>query len=209
MTKTIGTKRRKVSDVSNEIAEVTRPLPVSTKVKKHKAKTISDSIKLEEEAKKLLESMPISPDEHGFMKEYTLMLRLNARLIRKLRRQLLDDEKLNNRDIYSLSTLMSQQREVIADIRMISDLSGQVQLILELVLQPMLSNIGQVIVNSFYQQRRLIMETVKEKETQFALKKLDEITGEVSRAMQIYYEQGAAKVQEILVGEEPTKKKRK
>lgn len=43
-------------------------------------------------------------------------------------------EKPNSRDVYALFTLYSQQREVIADIRTMSDLSEQANMLNELML---------------------------------------------------------------------------
>jgi hypothetical protein len=147
--------------------------------------------------------------EQEYLKEYLYLYKSLKALVRKTKKRAMLSN--SSRDIYALSTLMSQQREVIADMRTIADLSGQVQMLINLVLQPMVSEIGQVVVNSFYQQRKLIMETSKDSETKFAVKQLSAITGEVTRALQVHYEQAASKINEILVGapEETLKRKRK
>lgn len=147
--------------------------------------------------------------EQEYLKEYLYLYRSLKALVRKTKKRAMLSN--SSKDIYALSTLMSQQREVIADIRTIADLSGQVQILINLVLQPMVSEIGQVVVNSFYQQRKLLLETTKDNETKFAVKQLSDITGEVTRALQVHYEQAASKINEILVGapEETPKRKRK
>jgi len=174
------------------------------KLKRRKAEIAQDEQLFQE-----LEAKVISTDEQEYTSEYMFVYRKLKRLVRKAEKQAMLSGK--SQDYYAVCTLISQQREVIADLRAVSDLSGQVQMLLEAAVQPMVSSIGQVLVDSFYQQRRLLMETSREKETQFALKKLNEITGEVSKALQIYYEQAAQKVYEVLVGapEQPKKKKRK
>jgi hypothetical protein len=174
------------------------------KVRKHKAEAAQDEAVLAE-----LEKKVTATDEQEYINEYLFVYRKLKRLLRKAEKNAMVSGKQG--DYYAVCTLISQQREVIADIRAISDLSGQVQMLLESSLQPFVSNIGQALVNSFYQQRRLIVETCKPSETQFAIKKLDEITNDVTKALQIYYEQAATKIQEILVGvpEEAVKKKRK
>jgi hypothetical protein len=147
--------------------------------------------------------------EQEYLKEYLYLYRSLKALVRKTKKRAMLSN--SSKDIYALSTLMSQQREVIADIRTIADLSGQVQILINLVLQPMVSEIGQVVVNSFYQQRKLLLETTKDNETKFAVKQLSDITGEITRALQVHYEQAASKINEILVGapEETPKRKRK
>jgi hypothetical protein len=175
---------------------------------KKKIKKRQDFIDANDHIIEQLEHSPNAEQEH--LREYIYIYKSLKKLVRKSKMQALKSGQ--SRDYYSYCTLVSQQREVIADIRTIADLSGQVQMLIEQALQPMASQLGQVIVNSFYQQRKLITETVKEKEVQFALKKLDEITGDTSKALQMYYEQAAMRINEILVGvpeETKPKKKRK
>lgn len=173
------------------------------------AKSVKKNKKAIKEQESFIEQIAASPSgEQEYIKEYLFLYKRLKRLVRKAERKSMESGQ--SRDYYAFCTLVSQQREVIADLRSISDLSGQVQMLLEQALQPMVSQMGQAIVNSFYQQRRLILETSKEKETQFAIKKLDEITGDVSKALQVYYEQAAVKIHEVLVGvPEDTKPKRK
>ena len=193
---------------------VTSAAPVKKKLSKialakKKARRTEQAVADEEKILAALDAQVTSTTEQEHLAEYLYLYRSLKRMSRKAKKQALLGGK--SQDYYSYCTLISQQREVIADIRAISDLSGQVQLVIEGALQPMVSSIGQVIVNSFYQQRRLLTETSKEKETQFALQKLDEITKEVSKALQIYYEQAAARIHEVLVGtpDDKPKKKRK
>lgn len=214
----VSTTKAKVKAKVKKPKPVTTPPPAPAPVKKkktglsaakaearkQKAEMVANESFLEDLEKKITAS-----DEQEYINEYLFVYRKLKRLVRKAEKNAMLSGK--SADYYAFCTLVSQQREVIADIRAVCDLSGQVQMLVESSLQPMVSNIGQVLVNSFYQQRRLIVETTKPTETQFAIKKLDEITNDVTKALQLYYEQAAARIHELLVGapEETTKKKRK
>lgn len=179
---------------------------VVPKKSKNKAIPVSDS-ELDAVLAELSTKV-VAHNEQEYIQEYLFLYTRLKALVRKAEAKAM--ETGYTREYYALCTLISQQREVIADIRAIADLSGQVQLILDKALQPMMSEIGQVIVNSFYQYRKLITETSKENEVRFALKKLDEITNEISKALHSQYELTAHKINDLLVGvpEQPKKKKK-
>jgi transcription initiation factor TFIIIB Brf1 subunit/transcription initiation factor TFIIB len=200
---------KKTSTVTTVESTEKKKKPRTIEGAKAKVRKNQEAIKQSEFVIAELENKITASDEQEYIQEYLYVYRKLKRLVRKAEKNAMTSGKPP--DYYAFCTLVSQQREVIADIRSVCDLSGQVQMLLESALQPFVSNIGQVLVNSFYQQRRLIVETTKPEETQFAIKKLDEITNEITKALQIYYEQAAAKINEVLVGapEEATKKKRK
>lgn len=156
-----------------------------------------------------LDSKVLSNSDREFVNEYELLYKRLKVLVRKSYSTA--NRSGQSRDYYALCTLISQQREVIADIRAVSDLSGQVQLIIDNALQPMVSAIGQAMIDSFYQQRKLITETSKDKETQFALRRLEEITSALSTSLQAHYAKAADDINNILLGvpEEPKKAKKK
>jgi len=109
--------------------------------------------------------------EAVFLSEYEKMLRYNAGLIRRFHEQL--QGELTSRDVYALSTLMSQQREVIADLRTLTDMSKQVGMIYDQSLTPFVSEVTQLVTDVYYQLRKLIMESTKPNDTPFALSQLD------------------------------------
>lgn len=176
------------------------------------AKADNMKAELDEAEQQLLSKIPVAgPDEKEYLVEYLRMFRRLKRLIK----QAYDNayESGSSRDAYAICTLMSQQREVIADIRTVTDLSGQVQILIENLLQPFVRNIGQVMLDGYYQTRRLVMETTEKKETQFALQKLNELTTDQSRALQDLYEHATVQLNQILVGgpaeDQPTRKKKR
>jgi hypothetical protein len=151
------------------------------------------------------------PGEREYLDEYVWMFNRIGRLIRNTEKRALKSGL--PRDVYALSTLISQQREIIADIRTLADLSGQMVLIKDVVLQPMVSDLGQNIVDSYYQLRRLVIETSDSKQTQFALGKLEEIVKEQSKYLQVKYGEGVAAIERVMTGQEtvpdPSKPKKK
>lgn len=147
----------------------------------------------------LIENMPMaSSQEKEQLDEYLHMFRKLAKLIRKAEKQCMKSGQ--SRDYYALCTLMSQQREVIADIRSVSDMSGQVAQLDTNMLQPMARSIGQNMLDGFYQIRKLIIETCRSEETQFALGKLNEITNEQGKYLQSQYSLANEKVSQIMLG---------
>lgn len=149
--------------------------------------------------------------EAVFKAEYHKMLRFNSRLIRRMNDQL--KEQLSSRDIYALSTLMSQQREVIADLRTIVDMSEQVTMVERQVLIPFVSDATQLLTDVYFQLRKLLAETTIPKQTQFSLRKLDELVQQFGMGMQASHESSKEKLYQILLGDRtatpPTKKRKR
>jgi hypothetical protein len=136
--------------------------------------------------------------EQQQLEEYLHMFRKLAKLIRKAEKQCMKSGQ--SRDYYALCTLMSQQREVIADIRSVSDMSGQVAQLENNVLQPMIRSVGQNMLDSFYQIKALIVNTSKPEETQFALNKLNDITTEQGKFLQMQYQNAVERMSQIMLG---------
>lgn len=141
----------------------------------------------------------VNPGEREYLDEYVWMFNKIGRLIRATEQRALTSGQ--SRDIYALSTLISQQREIIADIRTLSDLSGHMQMIREAVLQPMSSELGQNTLDMYFQLRTLIRETSDKKQTQFALSKLDEVVKEHSKFIQLKYNEASTKLDGVLNGD--------
>jgi hypothetical protein len=201
----LGKKKK----VSTEMVVVDSSKPVEKKKKKLKAhspkaiekaknKLVAKEAEIEQELQTLEIPKGRTPDERRMLEEYSRMLYMNSQLIKRMKKKL--KENLNSKDIYALSTLMSQQREVIADIRSVSDMSGQVATLEANMLQPMVRSIGQNMLDSFYQLRKLIIETSKPNETQFALQKLDEITKEQGKFLHMQYGDAVGKISQIMMG---------
>ena len=183
-----------------EEIEVTRKKrkPRSPAKAKEKAARLTKSVERDE---KLIERVESMTGDKEYLQEYLYMYKSLRTLVRQAKR----DAVLNpsGRNYYALCTLLSQQREVIADIRTMTDMTGQVDLLLKDVLQPFSQAMGQVIVNSFYQLRTLAKETTTPKETKFAMDTIETIVKEMTKALQHSYDVAASNTQNILIGPKP------
>lgn len=207
--------KKKKRDPAEEVVEVTKkkkrsPERAKAKLEKRKAKLNAalEDIGID----KIRRS--VRPGEREYLEEYVWMFNRIGRLIRATENRALKSGQ--SRDIYALSTLISQQREIIADIRTLADTSGQSDALKTAVLRPLVSDVAQNLLDSYYQLRRLIVETVKPKETQFALAKLEEIVKDMSKFLQVKYHEASEKSVRVLTGEEiaqsddkPKKRKKK
>ena len=162
---------------------------------------------LEREARQL-QRKPVLNAEQRFKLEYSRMLKYNSQLIRRMNLQL--QSSLSSRDIYALSTLMSQQREVINDLRAVADMSQQVGMLYERATNPFMSDVTQLVTDVYYQLRKLLMETTKPKDTEFAMSQLDELVKQLGLGMQTSHGVLRQAIEEILIGgQQPVKTPRK
>ena len=156
----------------------------------------------------LMERLPeASPSEQDYLKDYLLMLRRLRKLIRASYERCLDAN--SGREVYALNVLMSQQREVIADIRTITDAGAQVEAVLQMAVSPMRMNFAQDLTTFFWQLRKLISETAKDDQTQFALEAVQKLISDMATAFDNRTSLLEEAVADILVGptEQPKKKK--
>lgn len=200
-------KKKKKPSTALVVVEAKPKEEEGKKKKKKKPKTVEGAkrklARLQEEVSSelaLIEEMPVavSSQEQLQLEEYLHMFRKLGKLIRKAEKQCMKSGQ--SRDYYALCTLMSQQREVIADIRSVSDMSGQVGQLETDMLQPMVRQVGQNMLDSFYQLKKLIVDTCRPEETQFALGKLNEITTEQGKFLQTQYHAALEKVNRIMLG---------
>lgn len=161
---------------------------------------------LDRDASAISTKQPVT-SEASFKAEYARMLRYNSRLIRRMNEQL--EGSLSSRDIYALSTLMSQQREVINDLRAIADLSQQVSMLYDQSVNPFMSDLTQLVTDVYYQLRKLLMETTKPRDTQFALSQLDDLIKQIGLGMQTSHGVMRQSIERILVGTPDTVKTKK
>jgi hypothetical protein len=152
-----------------------------------------------------------STDEQRFLEDYSDMLTMTANIIRKLDEAISADKRPGSRDLYALSAIMSQHREIISDIRTMTDMSSQVEQLIVAALQPMTTQLGQNLIDAFYQIKALIVDVAKPAETQSAIKKLDRIFTDQGRFIQDQHTRTVEKVQEILLGpkEQPQRNKKR
>lgn len=178
-----------------EITRRKKRKPRSTDRAKARSERLSKSIEADKE---VVEKAEILMGDKEYLDEYLYMYKSLRTLVRQAKRDAVNSP--SGRNYYALCTLLSQQREVIADIRTMTDMTGQVDLLLKDVLQPFSQAMGQVLVNSFYQLRTLAKETTTPKETKFALDTIEVIIKEMTKALQHAYDVAATNTQNILIG---------
>lgn len=115
-----------------------------------------------------LEKLP-DPAEHGdeFDHQYRGMFD-NLRTITAL----FEEKMLDNpsgRDVYALSTLYSQMREVIADIRSSKDVTSQIHELESKAYSAFLTMVGQTYIDTFFKMQKDIRMYVKDTDAQSQL----------------------------------------
>lgn len=167
-----------------------------------------DALDLEELARN------VKPGERDYLTEFVWMFNSVGRLIRKTEARI--SESGNSRDVYALSTLISQQREIIADIRTLADDSDVANNIRRMILQPQHNALAQALLGVFYQMQALLGQTVHKDKAEFAQSKLEEVIRDFTLEMKNQYDRSSENLDRVAAGEtnlaqmdEPKKKKRK
>lgn len=193
-----GAKKRRQRTSDESSSRRTDIGPSSVAGAKRKAARLKVGIPTEEQ---LLDELPVvtTTQEQEHLDEYLHMFRKLRRLIRKAEKDCLETN--NPRAYYAVCTLYSAQREVIADIRAVSDASGQVKYLDDHVLQPLTRSLGQNLLDVYYQVRKLIIETSNPKDTQFAIAKHEELIKEQGRFLQATYQEYSSKTSKYLLGD--------
>jgi hypothetical protein len=138
-----------------------------------------------------------------------------AGMFKKLRKMIKNQEDIclggeaKNGDYYVLNMLYNQMRELINDIRTIVDASGQANELVENILHPLSLETTQLFTDMYYQLKALLKDVVKEKQTEYAIGKLDVLMKEIARGLQTHSNDARSKIYRIMVGENPKARKRK
>jgi hypothetical protein len=165
-------KKRRKKDVEDE-------LPVKKKKKKSKQLALIDGPatgkqlgKLERRKGKLERDLLFLPADNGSNDEFDRQYRAMFDKLREIT-EIFEENMLsgtpNGRDVYALSTLYSQMREVIADMRSAKDVSAQIAELESKAYGAFLKSIGQSYVDSFFKLSKDIRTFVKDKEAQAQL----------------------------------------
>ena len=165
-------KKRRKKDVEDE-------LPVKKKKKKSKQLALIDGPasgkqlgRLERRKEKLERDLLFLPADNGSNDEFDRQYRAMFDKLREIT-EIFEENMLsgtpNGRDVYALSTLYSQMREVIADMRSAKDVSAQIAELESKAYGAFLKSIGQSYVDSFFKLSKDIRTFVKDKEAQAQL----------------------------------------
>ncbi len=104
-----------------------------------------------------------------------------------------------SKEVYAMMTMYSQLREIIADIRSVTDMSSHAESLIHGAVQPSIFSVAQYLVDMFYQIRVLIRDIAREDQVQTGMHKIDEMMRDSGIVLQDEYEKAATKIREILV----------
>lgn len=118
--------------------------------------------------------LPAEGSNDEFDRQYRAMFDKLQQIIEIFEENMLSGTP-NGRDVYALSTLYSQMREVIADMRSAKDVSAQIQELEAKAYGAFLQSVGQNFVAIYYKLSKDIRTFVKDKEARHQL--LGELDG--------------------------------
>lgn len=166
-------KRKKRKVVEEE-------LPVKKKKKKTKStqlalidgpatsKQMSKLARRKEKTEQALMFLPAEGGNDEFDRQYRAMFDKLQQIIEIFEENMLSGTP-NGRDVYALSTLYSQMREVIADMRSAKDVSAQIAELESKAYGAFLTSVGQNFVAVYYKLSKDIRTFVKDKEARHQL----------------------------------------
>lgn len=125
---------------------------------------VTKLVKRKEKLDKEFAMVPLDKNTDEFDSQYREMFENLQTIIGLFEDKMLDNP--NGRDVYALSTLYSQMREVIADIRSAKDVSQQILELENRAYGSFLTLVGQSFVHLFYQMHTNIKATVKSRDQQ-------------------------------------------
>lgn len=134
--------------------------------------------------------------EREYYEEYIHMFTKLKANIRKLERT--QAMSPSTRNVYALIAMYSQQREIIADIRALSDYTENVNQIMSMIIQPLFSSITQSNLDMFYHIRKLVIDNCKDEQTQAVLKQLETLVRDQARFLQDKYETTSSRLVEVI-----------
>lgn len=148
--------------------------------------------------------------EKEILAEYQHMFKTLREMIRIFEDKVLSDK--TERTTYALNNLYSQMREVIADIRTMTDANEQVNLLVSEVVTPLTQQMQQVLTSGFYQVREMVNATTTGEQKRFATRKAEEIFRDLARGLDDAQGQAHDAMMRTLVGaddEKPKKRRRR
>ena len=171
-----GVKKRKKKRVQEEEElpvkkkKGTRSTAEKRKSKEDKPATTKALAKMERRKEKLLADMEYLPAVQGagagdeFDTQYRGMFENLQTITELFEEKMMKDP--SSRDVYALSTLYSQMREVIADIRSAKDVTQQIAELESKAYGAFLQLVGQSYVDLFFKLQKDIRTYVKDKDAQ-------------------------------------------
>lgn len=167
---------------------------LDTKVNKIKKQVKTGKEKLNKE--EIINIVTGSGKEREYYEEYIHMFTKLKANIRKLERT--QAMSPSTRNVYALIAMYSQQREIIADIRALSDYTENVNHIMSAVVQPLFASITQSNLDIFYHVRKMVIENCKDDATQGVLRNLEALIRDQAKFLQDKYDTTSQKIVEVI-----------
>lgn len=192
-----ASEAHKVTNFSSGMSSGKKPVKQRKKqsVESVKSRALALQSKVQGQATDLTVPTP-SNDEKIYLEEYMHLFEMLQKMIRISEERYLDSN--STREIYAMMTMYSQLREVIADIRSISNMSDHANHLIDQVIQPSISSIAQSFVDIFYHIRLLIRETARDDQVQYGIRRVDEMMRDSGLLLQDQYEKISERIHEIL-----------
>ena len=162
-----GKKRKKKRKVVEEEPVVVKKRKKSKEIKPATDKALAKLERRREKALAEIDYLPAAQPGDEFDHQYRGMFD-NLKTICALFEEKMMDSP-NSRDVYALSTLYSQMREVIADIRSAKDVSSQIAELEAKAYGSFLKLVGQTYVDLFFKLQKDIRMYVKDLDAQAQL----------------------------------------
>jgi hypothetical protein len=140
--------------------------------------------------------------EHEFLQEYEHIYETQSTIIRRLEARLTDENSnISSKDIYALSTMYSQMRETIADMRSIKDMNAQAEALALNVFDPAMKAAGESLVNVYFKLNTLLRQHVKDATLiEIVLDKLKQDIAVEGGSLQSQLTLSRGKILEVLAG---------
>lgn len=132
------------------------------------SKQMSKLARRKEKTEQALMFLPAEGGNDEFDRQYRAMFDKLQQIIEIFEENMLSGTP-NGRDVYALSTLYSQMREVIADMRSAKDVSAQIAELESKAYGAFLTSVGQNFVAVYYKLSKDIRTFVKDKEARHQL----------------------------------------
>lgn len=145
----------------------------------------------------------VTTSESEFLGEYGRIYTNLQTIMRKLENSMLDPEKayVSSKDIYALSTLYSQMRETIGDMRSIKDMQAQADSLSLHILEPLKSSSGEALVGLYFKIIQQVRQHVHDERTIESITNAIKLsTAETANTLKNDFSLAQAKIIDVLNG---------
>lgn len=138
-------------------------------------------------------------NERDFQEEYNRIFTTLGNLCRKLELNMNDkDSKISSRDVYALMTMYSQMRETIADLRSITDVNTQSEILINEIFLPYHKTVGEMMLSLLYKIMTHLRTSLPEDKAHLVGERFKEIVSEEALTLQKQFESTKEKISTVL-----------